>query len=89
MTHKWHVRDDDAKFEKIIYSDTDDDRTKEFVARVYAGPNRDTYADEIVRLHNASLGVICGCCGQPWQEGMSCGQKDNGWPFETCYAVGV
>lgn len=29
--------------------------------------------------------MICGCCGQPWADGMSCGQKDNGWPFQTCY----
>lgn len=27
---------------------------------------------------------ICGACGQPWT-GESCGQKDNGWPFPTCY----
>lgn len=28
---------------------------------------------------------VCGCCGDQWRDGMSCGQKDNGWPFETCY----
>jgi hypothetical protein len=29
--------------------------------------------------------MICGACGQPWRDGLSCGQKDNGHPFPTCY----
>jgi hypothetical protein len=34
----------------------------------------------------ASLEVVCGACGQPWQEGMSCAQKENEHPFPVCYA---
>lgn len=33
--------------------------------------------------------TICGACGQPWQEGMACGQKFNGHPFLTCYPAEV
>jgi hypothetical protein len=29
---------------------------------------------------------MCGACGQPWT-GEPCGQKDNGWPFQTCTPV--
>ncbi len=35
-----------------------------------------------VTLGNAT--IICGCCGKYW-DGEPCGQKDNGWPFPTCY----
>lgn len=35
-----------------------------------------------------ALGIkatVCGACGEPWTEGKTCGQKDNGHPFATCY----
>lgn len=35
----------------------------------------------------AAVEIICGCCGEPWAEGKTCGQKNNGWPFPTCYPV--
>lgn len=31
------------------------------------------------------MSTVCGACGDVWQDGMSCGQKDNGHPFPTCY----
>jgi hypothetical protein len=30
---------------------------------------------------------VCGACGEPWTEGKTCGQKDNGWPFQVCYPM--
>lgn len=38
-----------------------------------------------LRRAAAQPAMICGCCGDVWQDGMSCGQKENGWPFQTCY----
>lgn len=32
---------------------------------------------------------VCGACGEPWRDGLSCGQKDNGWPFATCYVISI
>lgn len=29
--------------------------------------------------------TVCGACGEPWVDGKSCGQKDNGHAFQTCY----
>ncbi len=50
MSEKWIARDDPQEFEKIIYTESG-----EFVARVYAGPNRDAHAAEIVERHNDAL----------------------------------
>ena len=30
---------------------------------------------------------VCGACGEPWTVGKTCGQKDNGWPFQVCYPI--
>lgn len=35
----------------------------------------------------AQAEMICGACGEPWADGKSCGQKDNGHPFPTCYPL--
>jgi hypothetical protein len=59
--------------------------------RVSEGSKNAEYLDTLrmeawaLRRAAAQLAMICGCCGDVWQDGMSCGQKDNGWPFQTCY----
>ena len=30
--------------------------------------------------------TVCGACGQTWT-GEACGQKNNEWPFPTCYPI--
>lgn len=39
----------------------------------------------IEQTAKAALNIaVCGACGEPWT-GKPCGQKNNGWPFPTCY----
>lgn len=44
-------------------------------------------AKALVAQRGTSSVMICGACGDIWQDGMSCGQKDNGHPYPTCYPV--
>ena len=41
-----------------------------------------------LRLCQRPPRIICGACGEPWRDGLSCSQKENGWAFPTCYPCG-
>ncbi len=42
---------------------------------------------QIQQLQTRAGQMVCGACGDVWQNDMSCGQKDNGHSFPTCYPV--